>query len=532
MSNIFMNINELSFTNKERTELRIFFAYNDATKVEEILSTITEEVEKVEFLRIYVSKSREESRKLYIASDRHSIELPSQIINILNSGEFEPKHFALGYQGRKLCITNQMIDMWSLLSKDDGNSIKRVLLGPMGVKKSYLALFLAAKAYSKGWLILYISDVAELIKPTMEMVSKEICKRFLAINKDILIANELKKLVEFVSEDDVFVTYASLIWDLLKQKDCKTLLVVDEHGVLFDLDPPVPDRLIILISLKNLNFWEEKAAESRVIFTSTAHAKFEKTYLINEEAFDKLLNLHPFLKKPSIATKVKRIVNCVPRELIYFAKYVKDSFRNYIPDERIDILLESFQNDRHDEFLKAARIYFSTLDHGSRMDYCRSLSNMFLRSSDMKLNFKPLCLAASDALLDIYRTFPLPEDINVTSLKNGKLTDDNFEEILFQQLLNHRDVLFNATNLCREQVMNVHIKFQHFFVLEKNQLAPEPRLANSLIRGYARYPQFNFMIRYLFIQVSISPFDQHNKESANIDKAFERYCKEGNNSKN
>ncbi|CAG8563512.1 3327_t:CDS:2 [Funneliformis caledonium] len=152
---------------------------------------------------------------------------------------------------------------------------------------------------------------------------------------------------------------------------------------------------------------------------------------------------------------------------------------------------------------------------------------MFLRSSDMKINvsfdwkfldtglvyrfrdqdnrvkFKPLCPAASDALLNIYRTFPLPEDINVTSLKNGKLT-----------------------------VMNVHIKFQHFFVLEKNQLAPESRHVNSLIRDYARYPQFDFMIGYLFIQVSVSPFDQHNKESANINKAFERYCKEGNDSRN
>jgi hypothetical protein len=58
MPNIFMNINELPFTNEERTELRIFFAYNDATKVEEILSTITEEVQKVEFLRGCVSKSR------------------------------------------------------------------------------------------------------------------------------------------------------------------------------------------------------------------------------------------------------------------------------------------------------------------------------------------------------------------------------------------------------------------------------------------------------------------------------------------
>ncbi|GBB87526.1 hypothetical protein RclHR1_00140030 [Rhizophagus clarus] len=59
-SSIFTNINELPFNNEERTKLRIFFAYNDATKVEAILSTITEDEAKVEFLMGYVDKSRDE----------------------------------------------------------------------------------------------------------------------------------------------------------------------------------------------------------------------------------------------------------------------------------------------------------------------------------------------------------------------------------------------------------------------------------------------------------------------------------------
>ncbi|CAG8555294.1 16876_t:CDS:2 [Funneliformis caledonium] len=60
-SSIFTNINELPFNNEEeRTKLRVFFAYNDATKVEAILSTITKDEAKVEFLRGYVDKSRDE----------------------------------------------------------------------------------------------------------------------------------------------------------------------------------------------------------------------------------------------------------------------------------------------------------------------------------------------------------------------------------------------------------------------------------------------------------------------------------------
>ncbi|CAB5381545.1 unnamed protein product [Rhizophagus irregularis] len=58
-SPIFTNINELPFNNEEeRTKLRVFFAYNDATKVEAILSTITGDEAKVKFLRGYVDKSR------------------------------------------------------------------------------------------------------------------------------------------------------------------------------------------------------------------------------------------------------------------------------------------------------------------------------------------------------------------------------------------------------------------------------------------------------------------------------------------
>lgn len=526
------------------------------------------------------------SWKPYTATDRHSVELPSQIFNILNSGEFvpeprtkfaavlqkleigqyitlpnlgqEPKHFALGYHGRRLFITQQMIDIWNLLSTDSTNSIKRVLSGPMGVGKSYLALFLVAKAYSEGWLTLYISDAAELIQPTVEMSSEEICKRFLAMNKDILTAAELKQLVAYAGVGDIFASCAGVIWGLFKQKNRKTLLVVDEHGTLFDVDPPVPDRLYNLQPLKVLTFWGELASGSRVILTGTAHAKFEKNYLINgmhawwieyvcpltEEVFDNLLNLHPILGKLSVAPKVKKIVNCVPRELIYFSEYVKDLAPD---DEKIDILLKLFRNHRHDAFLEVARNYLRTLDYGTRMDYRRSLSNMFLRSSDIKINvsfdwkfldtglvyrfkgqynrvmFRPLCPAALDALLDVYCTFPLPKDVSVTSLRDGNLTGDKFEEILFQQLLNHRNVILDATDLCGNPVKNVQIKFEHFFVLEKDQFAPEPQHGNSLIRGYACYPRFDFMIGYLFIQVSISPFDKHNKESANINKAFERY---------
>ena len=53
---IFTNIDKLPFNSEEKTELRIFFIDKDATKVEEVLSTITKDEEKVEFLKKYKGK--------------------------------------------------------------------------------------------------------------------------------------------------------------------------------------------------------------------------------------------------------------------------------------------------------------------------------------------------------------------------------------------------------------------------------------------------------------------------------------------
>lgn len=534
-------------------------------------------------------KRKIENWESYKASDGLYIQLPSQIVRMLNSSEFvpdprinfapimnlqngqyftlpnfsqEPKHFAEGYLGRNLYVTNEMINMWNYLSKDNLHSVKRVLSGPMGVGKSYFALYLAARAYAEGWLLLYIADAAKLDQPSVMKSSDEICKRFLALNKDILTVADLELLMENVTESSDLVTVhcaSNIFTNMLQQEKRKTLLVVDEHGVLFDVDPPVPDRLYNLVPLKRLTFWGGEKAGARVILTGTAHAKFERKYLTNgmqnyieyigplpEYVFDKLLESHSFLKRVNVAQKVKKITNCIPRELIYFNRHIK-SGDTYISESNIDESIESFREHRRDEFLKCARNYVETLDADSKTDYRRNLSNMFLKSSDIystvsfdwkfldtglvyrfknEYNYvmcKPVCPAALDALLDIYRTFPIPRDISVASLRNGQLTGDNFEEVLFQQLLNHRNILFKATDLNGSRTTDVHIQFKHFIILEKDQLAPEPQHNQSLVRGFARYPRFDFIVGRTFIQVAVSPFDQHNRDSAEITKAFEPY---------
>ncbi|PKY59315.1 hypothetical protein RhiirA4_481950 [Rhizophagus irregularis] len=61
----------------------------------------------------------------------------------------------------------------------------------------------------------------------------------------------------------------------------KTLLVVNEHGILFDIDPLAFNRLSNLVLLKLLTFWKGEKTGACVILTDTAYAKFERNYLKN-----------------------------------------------------------------------------------------------------------------------------------------------------------------------------------------------------------------------------------------------------------
>ncbi|RHZ75624.1 hypothetical protein Glove_212g119 [Diversispora epigaea] len=205
----------------------------------------------------------EESWESYTASDGYPVQLPPKIINMLKSDKFvpeprnnfvtafqnlqvaqsiilpnlgqQPKNFAEGYQGKTLFITQQMIDIWNTFSADQERSIKRVLSGPMGVGKSYISYFLASKAYAENWLILYIADANELNKCTEKKSGEVICKYFIAQNKDILTAAELKRLVQYADRYSVEVAATGeILGNLLKRVDRKTLLIVDEHGVLFE----------------------------------------------------------------------------------------------------------------------------------------------------------------------------------------------------------------------------------------------------------------------------------------------------------
>jgi len=133
------------------------------------------------------------------------------------------------------------------------------------------------------------------------------------------------------------------------------------------------------------------------------------------------------------------------------------------------------------------------------------------------VQYHPLCQAARGALLDIYKAMPLPNDVAL-AITSGNMDGLQFEAALFQQLLRFPEVILGATNLAGVEQTPVPIVFKHFKMLQNPPLKTSD---NVLLRCYPRYPRFDFILGYIFIQASISDFATHNKDSADIEKAFE-----------
>jgi hypothetical protein len=511
-----------------------------------------------------------------------TVKLPPQMIDMINSTEFAPaprshfgildgkiagnfitlprlgqtpKHFARGFQEANFFITEQMIDLWEQLEANSLESVKRVIAGPMGVGKSYLALFLAAKAYSKGWPLLYVADGGRLDTESAYYSSLEICKRFLALNSDILTPEDFDKLLQPYDPRtaDFWVGSATMILcDLLMQKSRKTLLVIDEHGALFGTNPPAPVRLPLLVPLMNLSVWGETYLGARVILTGTAHARFERVYMVNgmqdwlifvgpmtPATFDELLSLEPTLSY--LRRDVHSITNCVPRELVRLAKYANQ--QNATGDNAntdFDDLFKGFYSSRKEEFGKYAAAYYEEAKVIRQESYRSSLSAMFMptnRSASFDWSFMdlglvyrikvkgivqhyPLCAPAMDALLDLYKKIPLPQDVQSVIAANN-LTGEMFEDVLFTSLLKcSPPVVLNATNLNGTKVAPVKMNFSRYTLLQPNRI--QSIGADVLVRFYAGYPRFDFALGYTFFQVSISNFTTHNTGSADILKAFHR----------
>ncbi|KAF9127204.1 hypothetical protein BG015_004577 [Linnemannia schmuckeri] len=531
-----------------------------------------------------------EGWRRYTASDGKVVDLPPSWIGILANTEFEPepraafdhlkddlragdaiivpsmgqtpKEFGRHGQGRRLFVTEQMLELWEDMRGDQEFTYRRVLSGPMGVGKSYLSYFLAARAYAEGWLVLYLSDAEVLDKNKQDESALQVVKRFLAMNKDILTGAELEILVrDYNGTSDILTDAASLIFqDLLMSRDRKTLLLVDEHGKLFEKEPYVPDKFKSLVPLKSYHWWGEDAKGSRVVFTGTAHAKYEMSILdesyrprsvvfvgpLSRHVFSKLLDTYRRLAAPAIRDEVTAITNCVPRELVYLSAAVEDLPEPISLDD-----LHEWTERRTKDFLLTAKTYYESRTPFRKNDFYKALLQTFLGSTstvdfewdflDLGLIYRSkdvgrigtqhhiLCRPTQRALLELFKTLPLPEATR-RRICDGSLSGDDFETALCHQLIcTNKPIVLNATDLNGSNPTTIALDFSHCDTLKIGKTSLGSGYENVLTRGYEGYPRFDFMLGPLFIQASISDFGRHNTGSADLSKAFSARDDNGTN---
>ncbi|KAF9421342.1 hypothetical protein BGZ76_003982 [Entomortierella beljakovae] len=417
----------------------------------------------------------------------------------------------------------------------------------MGVGKSYLALFLAAKAYSEGWLVLYVSDASELVQPDLDATGSELCKRFFALNKDILTVRDYEKFWVGRERDSLTARSlaATILSTLLSQVDKKTFTIIDEHGKLFDENTRKPNLFEPLVDIHS---WNPSKNGARVIYTGTAHAGFELVVLtgpLSDYILDKLLGSSPIPPNPDVLEAVKTTTRNVPRELVKLVKYLVEHLQDFknVTDKDILEHIRRFELIRSEEFYRLAQTHFNKLKDDQQMDQRTALSIMFQLRSQEILNpinkvfteprfmnlglvyrfkvggdtkYKFLCPAAKEGLLELYRTMPLPVN-KLAALEKGNGTGDDFEEVFFRYVMWYNNFSLNTTDLVGKPKSPINIQATSFDTMDKPFTKARE---NTFRRFYERYPRFDFVYNRTFFQLSMSSFNEHDRDSKEILKAF------------
>ncbi|KAF9898937.1 hypothetical protein BX616_003432 [Lobosporangium transversale] len=558
----------------------------------------------------------------------------------------------------------------------------------MGVGKSYISWFLAAKAYAHGWPVLYIADANQLNNcDTNTDASRLICQLFLSNNKDTLTASELEEMVEIETSENLFVSSASSIlgdllqsrsqkalfvvdehgalfpekystvrfaklilrdaphyveyvgplspdifnklldviinkvhptarqqlnelrgeiqkatgyiegielaangikqrlkdyeedrkeqfletlkncyncsivaaravFDLFKQKERKTLFIIDEHGELFQKEPYVPDKYPFLKHLMNLNLWQSHYKGSRVIFTGTAHAKYELQIMedsaraillyfvgpLSETVFSKWLEVH--LNQPDIVQDIMRITNRVPREFMFLIRSIEER-----PLTRNSI--DSYVTERTGEFHTVVWTYYRSCSDESKKKFAKSLATVFLgnnsQSSDFEWDFRDLgliyrlnknrgainyvlCPPVQKALFKAFTSMPHHEHI-LRGVVLAEMSGDDFELALLVRFLTlTKPIVLEATNLVGEDPTQIIMDFKDHGTIHQNMTSLGRGYGHVLSHCHSTYPRFDFILDTMFIQVSISNFQEHEKKQIKqIQNAFDKRGPDGRN---
>jgi hypothetical protein len=256
---------------------------------------------------------------------------------------------------------------------------------------------------------------------------------------------------------------------------------------------------------------------------------------LSDAVFLKLLATYPDLDHPAYREAVKTVTNCVPREL--------EQLSNFIGQSSSAETIGRYESWRKEEFQQLAEENYSSLkDEYFKTKFTKALLDSFLggtRNTNFQWNFldlgmvyrriRPggyeptfyiLCPPAQRTLLQLFKSMPLPEDIR-NCLKFGiKLTGEQFEQALFQQLLRSpQPIMLTSTDLNNKNKQSITLDFDRWDTIKPGCVSLGPDHKRTLSRGYDNYPRFDYMVGPIFIQVSVTDFATHNKSSAKIQLA-------------
>ncbi|KAI8355300.1 hypothetical protein B0O80DRAFT_40498 [Mortierella sp. GBAus27b] len=198
----------------------------------------------------------------------------------------------------------------------------------------------------------------------------------------------------------------------------------------------------------------EDATRTRLIFASTAHAKYEMTLLderhrmqsvfyatpLSRNVFSKLMDTDPHFKERCIREKVIEITNCVPQEFVYLSNMTKEH-----PGPPISVdNLQTWMENRARHFFWITDAYRSQVTQKQR--FYEALVHMFLGNSiradfecdfwDLGLVYRSkcprrtgaqyhtLCFPVQVGVLALFRALPLPDNIQQWMV-DGKLAGTN-----------------------------------------------------------------------------------------------------------
>ncbi|KAF9147573.1 hypothetical protein BGX20_006618, partial [Mortierella sp. AD010] len=299
----------------------------------------------------------------------------------------------------------------------------------------------------------------------------------------------------------------------------------------------------------------------RVIFTGTSHAKYEMTYLdesyrpgsvifvgpLQKDVFSELLRRYPRLNGEDIKEQVLKITNCVPRELIRLAGFIEDE-----PDPITTNTLEEFMASRTNELKGIVNEYYDKLNSYKQKNFYKVLLKTFLgntSTADFEWNFIDLglvyrlkdgahgtirnhilCPPAQKGLLELFKELPPHQDI-LNLIRLGKQSGDEFEEAILLQLISSiKPVILDATDLNNCNKTTISIDFEHCETIIHPNASLGTGHERVLSRGWPNYPRFDFILGSMFIQVSISDFRVHeSKDTKKISKAFDDRDRLGKN---